>query len=87
MRVRPEGVRHRDVPHKQGRTIARRRIALAMGQGRSFEIGSQIFSGFVQAKTAARYFPGEFVNIVDIVGFSPESVPTSCNMQANCWGY
>ena len=56
-------------------------------QGRSFESGSQIFSGFVQAKTAARYFPGEFVNIVDIVGFSPESVPTSCNMQANCWGY
>jgi len=36
----PAGVRRKDAPNKQGRTIARR--AIAMAQGRSFEIGSQI---------------------------------------------
>ena len=38
----PAGARRMDAPSKQGRTIARRPIAVAMGQGGSFEIGSQI---------------------------------------------
>jgi hypothetical protein len=41
---------------KQGRTIARRPIALAMGQGGSFEIGSHIFPEFVQVQTVMHYF-------------------------------
>jgi hypothetical protein len=41
---------------KQGRTIARRAIAIAMAQGGSFEIGSQIFPDFVQAQTGIFHF-------------------------------
>ena len=51
LRVSPEGVRRKDAPNKQGRTIDRRPIALAMDQGGSFEIGSQIFPDFVQVQT------------------------------------
>ena len=58
----PAGVRRKDAlfrhtANKQGRTIARRAIAVAMAQGGSFEIGSQIFSGFVQVQTVTRHFP------------------------------
>ena len=53
LRFCPVGVRRRDAPNKQGRTIARRAIAAAMGQGGSFEIGSQISPEFVQAQTAS----------------------------------
>jgi hypothetical protein len=36
---------------EQGWSIARRCIAIAMDQGGSINIGSQIFPGFVQAHT------------------------------------
>jgi len=41
---------------KQGRTIARRVIAIAMAQGGTFEIGSQICPDFVQVQTVTGYF-------------------------------
>jgi hypothetical protein len=47
----PKGVRRRDAPNKQGRTIASRSIAKAMDQGGSFEIGRQIFPDFVQVQS------------------------------------
>ena len=67
---------------KAGWAIDRRAIAIAMGQGGSFEIGSQIFPEFVQIQTVIQYFCVKSIKAIDINGFSPEFVPPSCNMQA-----
>jgi hypothetical protein len=53
-----------------------------MGQGGSFEIGSQIFPDFVQAQIVIQYFCVKFIKAIDINDYSPEFVPPSCNMQA-----
>jgi hypothetical protein len=47
-----EGNEDQEKAGKQGWSIARRCIAIAMDQGGSIKIGSQIFSEFVQAQTA-----------------------------------
>jgi hypothetical protein len=56
---------------KQGRAIARRPIAVAMGQGGSFEIGRQIFPEFVQAQTVMQYVYVTHINAIVFNGLSP----------------
>jgi hypothetical protein len=68
---------------KQGRTIVRRPIAIAMGQGGSFEIGSQIFPDFVQAQTVTDRYSANFVQSTDIHQIFLKFVPPSLNMRAS----
>jgi hypothetical protein len=50
-------------------------------QGRSFAIGRQIFSEFIQAQIAFPYFHEKSMQSYDINDFFPWFVPPSCNMQ------
>jgi hypothetical protein len=60
-----EGDETQGKPGKQDRTIVRRPIALAMGQGGSFEIGRQIFSDFVQAQTVIQHCHEKPLKMID----------------------
>jgi hypothetical protein len=51
-------------------------------QGRTIQIGSQIFPDFVQVQTVIQYFCVKSMKAIDINKFSPEFVTPSCNMQA-----
>jgi hypothetical protein len=67
---------------KQGWSIACRCIAIAMDQGGSIKIGSQIFPEFVQVQSVFFIIHDIRAKLFEINHKYHKSLPPSCNMRA-----